>query len=207
MIQPSKADIKQDLEKYVNKAMILIHAPETRDAVLKSLGGEDPVQRLASTAVMIMQKIDSAGRDAGIEVQDSVKVIGAHQIVDMINEVATAAGLFNLNQDLSHLALSVTVQDYVKAEVAAKRIDSQKLKVAMERDLRTLPPKIRKEAQQSPARLQQIARKYNHGKGLSLFPPDPKGTAKSVAADQVGDQAIEQAPVKPKGLLASAGGA
>jgi hypothetical protein len=169
MIQASQASMKHDGEQYVNKAITLIHSPQTSPAILKMLDGNDPVQRVADAAVMIMQRIDSASRQAGIEVQDAIKIWGAHEIVSLIVEMAEAAGKFKLVPDLVTLALSTTVQDYINGEVSARRIDPQKLKVAMQADMRNMPPKMRKEAQQSQQRLPLIARKYNHGAGMAAF--------------------------------------
>jgi len=164
--QPSQAaNYKRDFEQYVAKAMTLIHAKETRDSVVSMLEGDNPVQRVANATVMIMQRLDAAARDAGVEVQDSIKVFGANEIISMVAEVAEASGKAKLDERLLELALSVAVQDYVKAEIAAKRINAQQLKVAIEADLRKLPPKQRKEIQQSQIRIQQTARQYNEGKG------------------------------------------
>lgn len=168
---PQQAAVLSDLKQYVDKGTMLIHSPETRDPVLKMLEGPDPVQKVADATVMIMQRLDAAGRSAGIEVQDAIKIIGAHQLVDQIVEVGEAARKFKLDQDLTHLALSVTIQDYIKIEVSAKRIDPRKLKVALAAEIRQLPPAKRKEVQQSQARIQQIARKYNHGKNVTPQQP------------------------------------
>ena len=170
MIQPSNATIQHDFDQYVNRATILIHSPQSRKQVLAMLlAGSDPVQRVSDATVMIMHRLDSTARDAGIEVQDAVKVMGAHAIVGLIVEFGNAAKIFNLNDDLSELSLSVAVQDYVRSEVKAGRVDPQKLKVAFDADLRSMPPKFRKEAQLAQQRIPMIARQYNHGKGLASF--------------------------------------
>jgi len=165
MIQPSSAGVKQDYDKYVSRATILIHSPQTTGAIQNLLAGPDPVQQVANATVMVMQRIDSAARDAGVEVQDAVKIFGANAIVRLIIELGEAAHKFKIKFDepLTELALSVAVQDYVKGEITAHRIDPQRLNVALQADMRTMPPKMRKEMQQTQLRIQQTARKYNGG--------------------------------------------
>lgn len=170
--KPSQADYKGDYERYVSRATILIHSPETRESVLGLLGGKDPVQRVANATVMVMQRIDSASRTSGIEVQDTVKMFAAHEIVKLVIELGEAAGKFKLDESLVELALSVSVQDYIKAEITARRINPQQLKVKMDADIRKLPPEERKEIQKSLQRVQQTARKYSGSMEASNTPPE-----------------------------------
>ena len=166
MIKPSQSDPKHDFQQYTDKATVLIHAPETRDAVMNLLKPDNPVQCVANATVMIMQRLDSAARAAGIEVQDSIKCFGANSVVRLIVEVGEAGqrfGAFKFDEAHIELALSTAVQDYVKSEVQAGRIDPQRLKVAMDADIRKMPPRQRKEIQSAQIRIQQTARKYNGG--------------------------------------------
>lgn len=166
-IMPSTADYKHDYDNYINKATMLVHSPDTSPAIQNLLTGPDPVQKVADATVMVMQRLDSAARQAGVEVQDSVKIFGANAIVRLIVELGEAAGKFKLDESLIELALSVSVQDYVKGEISAHRIDPQKLNVAMQADIRKLPPKQRKEIQLSQQRVMVTARKYNHGANMT----------------------------------------
>ena len=169
MPKPSQDDFKNEYTQYVTKATVLIHAPETRDSILNMIGGADPVQSIANASVMVMQRLDLAARNAGIELQDTVRIFGANQVVHMIAEVGDAAGKFKLPERLLELALSVATQDYVKGEIAAHRIDPKKLGIALQNDMRQLPPNQRKQIQLSQIRIKETAMKYNHGKGLAAF--------------------------------------
>jgi len=160
-----QADVNKDLAQYVAKATTLLHAPETRDAVISMLDNNDQVQKIANVTVFVMQKVDAAARTKGLEIQDSVRVFAAGDIVTQIAEIGNAAKKFSIDKDLVQLALSVAVQDYVNAEVKAGRIDRKKLQVAIEADLRKMPPQKRKEIQQQIQQTQEIARRYNQGKG------------------------------------------
>lgn len=172
MLNQSKVDFKTDYAQYVAKAIKLIHSPDTREAVLSLLNNNDPVSKVAKAAVVVMQKLDAASRASGMEIGDSVKVLGAAEIVKLIVEFGNAARKFQLDEELVDLALSVAVQDYVKQEMAAGRLDGKKLKVAMEADIRKLPPAKRKEVQQAQYRIAQIARKYNGGRGMQPAPAE-----------------------------------
>lgn len=166
-VKPSSAEGKADLERYINRAITLIHSPETRGAILNMLTNNDPVQRVADATVMVMQRIDAASRGAGIEVQDTIKMYGANEIVNLVVEFGNAAKKFNITPDLAELALSVAVQDYIKSEVQAGRINAQRLKAKMDIDIRNMPPKMQKEVKDSQMRVQQTARKYANGKGMN----------------------------------------
>jgi hypothetical protein len=172
-IVPSKADFMHDYNQYVDKATILIHAPETRDSVIAMLDGPDPVQQVANATLLVTQRLDMAARQSGIEVEDGVKMYGANQIVRLICEVAAAAGKFNLPEPLIKLAFTVACQDYINGEIAAGRINRQQLRVQVLADIRQMPPKLRKQVQQAPAEIQQTARLYNHGKGIAKFMNQP----------------------------------
>ena len=182
-VQASQANVKHDFAAYVSRATTLIHAPETTGAIQGMLAGPDPVSKVAAATVMVMQRLDAAARTAGIEVQDAIKVFGAVEVVNMVAELGEAAGKMPvLNQHLKELALSVAVQDYVKGEVKAGRIDPQRLQVAMQADIRQLPPKQRKEIQDAQIRIQQTARAYNGGAGMGQQFAAPAGTTPVDAA-------------------------
>jgi hypothetical protein len=164
-VQPSQANVKHDFDNYVAKATTLIHSPETTGAIQNMLTGADPVSKVAAATVMIMQRLDAAARAAGVEVQDTVKVYGAADIVNQVAELGEAAGKFGrLPPKLIELALSVAVQDYVKGEIAAGRIDGQKLQAQMQQDMAKIPQKERQEIQAAQVRILQTARQYNGGK-------------------------------------------
>ena len=159
-VRPSDADDREDLKKYIERAIMLIHSDETRGAILSYLKGPDPVQKVADATVMVMQRIDDAARQSGIEVQDTIKMYGAHEILKLVVEFGEAAGYFKMGPDLQELALSVAVQDYIKHEVQSGKINAQRLQAKMQIDIRKMPPKMKAEIQASQARIQQTARKY-----------------------------------------------
>jgi hypothetical protein len=173
-----KESLQRDFTRYVAKATKVIFSPETRDQVLEMLKtGVDPVQSTANVAVMVMQRVDSAIRSAGQELQDSVRIFAGHEVIKSIAEYAEAAKLFKLNEELQLLATSVAAQDYIKAETKAGRINPKALQVQIQADLRKLPPKERTEILAGAKKTQDIAKRYNQGKGsisTAVGQPDKK---------------------------------
>lgn len=164
MTQASQ-DVRKDYDKYLAKATMLIHAPETTGAIQNMLGGGDPVKKIVAATVMIMQRLDGVARASGLEVQDTVKVFAASEIINMIAELGEAAGKFKkLSTRLHELALAAAVQDYVKGEIRAGRIDPKRLQAEMDANLRKLPADQRKEIADAQIRIQQTARQYNGGR-------------------------------------------
>jgi len=163
MLNLSQNSIAGDVGKYVNKATMLIHSKETSDAVLQSLAGKDPVKSVASLTVMVMQRLDSVAREAGVETKDSVKVIGAHAIVEMLCELGTVANKFKITEEYKQLAFSVALQDYFKSEIQSGRIDPVKFKESLNSYLKDKPPSFLKEIQGVAAKIPALAQKYNQG--------------------------------------------
>lgn len=163
----SSPHIKEDFEKYVANAIKLIHSEQTRLKVLGMLHGKDPVSKVADATVMIIQRLDTAARHSGTEVQDTIKVFAAHEIVNLVVEFGEAAGIFRLNDDLKLLALSSACQKYVQSEIAAGRIDGQALQVQLQADMKKMPQKERADIEAGMAKVQNIAKRYNGGQGVS----------------------------------------
>lgn len=196
MIKPSGSNFKDEFAQYVARATALIHSEQGREAYINVLRGTDPVQKVANVTILVMQRVDSVARSKNIEIQDSVRVLAAKAIVDMVIELGEAAKCFPpMDDDMKEFALSVAVQDYVNAEIKAGRMHRQKVAIAIQKDIRQLPPKIRKEMQQSMARIQTTARKYNSQK---KGPDIPEESAPMEQTEE--EQPTPEA--RPTGLLA-----
>lgn len=157
-MKPSlNSNLKIDYTQYLAKGMKILHSRETRDAIMPLLVGDNPVQLVANATIVILQKIDNAARAEGIEVQDTVKLLAAGEFVSQLCEIAEAAKLFALDKDHQQLALAVAVQDYVRAEISAGRIDPVRLMAQVEQGTRKLTPQQKNEMTQSINKLQQTA--------------------------------------------------
>lgn len=150
-----------DVKQYMDKAAMILHDPKTRVTVLQTLKRPDPVKQIAAITVSIMQKLDEMLRQSGIELRDSLKAIGAFVIVADVATFGVEGGAFEkLDKDYVQLAFSIAIQDYVKAEAKAGRINPKALHVAMQADIRRMNPRQRKEIENSMRNLPQIARRY-----------------------------------------------
>ena len=164
MLQPSNpAKMKEDATVYVDKATILIHSQGPRQEFMNMLKAPDPVKAVSGATVIVMQRLDTAMREAGVELDDVVKVVCARYIVSEFVELAAAAKLFNMDTDHAGLALSMAVQNYIKAEAAAGRINMKQLQVQVQIEMRQMDPKTRKEVMAGMAKVQQTGRAYKGG--------------------------------------------
>lgn len=163
MFKLSKEPIAADVEKFVNKATILIHSPETTAKFQKSLSVGDPVKQIALLTVTIIQRIDEASRQQGIETSDAVKVIAAYKIVELLCELGEAAGKFKLSQDFQTLALYAAIQDYFKGEIAAGRIDPVKFRQSAAQGIKSLPPDTLNATKEMINRMPGIVKQYHQG--------------------------------------------
>lgn len=164
VITPSKKPMGLDYQMFVAKGLQLISSPETRNSMLTLLKGGDPVNALARALVVILQKMDSAARAKGTEISDLVKMYGAHDLIVELERVAEAANIFNLDKDHVELAFSAAVQNYIKGEIQAGRINPNKLMMQTKAGLNKMKPEERQKVMQSMQRLQQTAQRYNGGK-------------------------------------------
>ena len=162
-VAPSTRPMGLDLQMYIAKGLELISSPQTRQSVLVMLKNGRPVEALAATLVVIMQRLDAAARKKGIETEDVVKIFGAHELAVELAKVGQAARIMNLDEDHVELALSVAVQDYIKGEVAAGRINPGKLQEKLRTGMAQLSPEKRQEAKAAIEKLQLTAKKYSSG--------------------------------------------
>ena len=184
IVQPSAATIKQDYTSYLSKATTLIHAPETSSSIVNMLAGPDtPQQKVADATVMIMQRIDQAGRQAGVEISDFVRCIAAHAIVQLLDEIGVTAGkLKKMDANMINLSMSIAIQNYFKGEIKAGRIDPQKLKATIQSGIARAPQKTRQQMHQSLAAIQRTAKSQSNNAAsvnsttpIAAAPPPPKG--------------------------------
>ncbi|MDO8534629.1 MAG: hypothetical protein Q7S17_07810, partial [Xanthobacteraceae bacterium] len=76
--------------KFMDNALKLIYDPKTFKTVLKSLAGtRDPVDNLANTAAIIVERLTSSAKKAGAPIDPAVLMNGATEIVE---DLANTAG-------------------------------------------------------------------------------------------------------------------
>lgn len=161
-VRPSQRKPKEDYEEWVAIAMEILHSKQTRGAIqdlLKS-GASDPVNTMAKTLGLVLTKLDQSSRNSGQEVDDAVKLLALAEVENQLVEIAEALGAFTLDEAHKELALSIAVQDYVKSEVAAGRINPVKLQAQMATSVSKMPPAERMAMEKSLQRIQQTAKSY-----------------------------------------------
>lgn len=161
---PSTKPMGLDYQMFVAKGLDLISGQQTRKDILVLLKAGKPVESLANTLVVVLQKLDIAARKKGTEVHDYVKIIGANELLQELAKIAKAARIFDLDKDHLELAFSLAIQDYVKTEIQAGRIDGAKLYQTMQQNVKKMAPKDKQEMDLAIQRIAATAKKYNGGK-------------------------------------------
>ena len=160
MIQVSKNSMDQDYKQWRTKAMMIVHGRKTRDDILNLLRIKDPVSATAELTVQIVEKMDAAMRKEGVEVDDAVKLFGAKEVIRQLAEVAESAKVFEMSDDLQDLTLAVAVQEYIKREIKAGRVDPRKIRSESLANIKKMPPKLRREMDEGYRKVQGTAAKY-----------------------------------------------
>lgn len=142
----------------VNKGNRILHSPDTSDHIVEMLKtGGRPEESVAKVMLYVFSIVDNAARQAGQEIDDQDRIVALAQLVKMAAELAKAAGLFTLNEKQMQLAISLSIQMYLKQEIAAGRIDPQKLQADLQKGIAAMPPDKQKELNQSVLSINQTA--------------------------------------------------
>jgi hypothetical protein len=142
----AEQEMQEDYQKFINKGTKLIHSEQTRDSVLEVLNRDNPLESVADVSVYLVQRIDQAARAAGVEVHDIVKLHGAVDLVGQVAEVGAMAGKIpELSQEELQASLAITVEKYLKGEIAGGRIDQAALQSELQKGIQQMPPEAQKE--------------------------------------------------------------
>ena len=93
-----------------------------------------------------------------------MKISGAHELINRLNHIMTAAKIASLDKNHIELAFSLAVQDYMRGEIKAGRINPAKLQQQQQMAMQEMKPKQRQEIQESLTRIQATAKAYHGGK-------------------------------------------
>ena len=163
--------VEGDINQFISKGMKLLHSEQTRDGVLKVLQSQpNKLQAVSDAIVPIVQKIDSSARTAGGEIHDMIKLQGTAELAQQVIEIGEASGAVDkFTPEETQTALAITVQDYLKGEISAGRIDPNILQQEMNKGLGQLPPKDQEQINQSMQTIDQTAESYKNT-GTQLQP-------------------------------------
>lgn len=141
LLSPEQAQLEG--RKLVAKAKIILHQQGTFDQVIKllELKGSRPEQLVAHVCVMLIQLLDATARKEKVEIDDRAHVYGAYGLCAEIGDLAKEQHIFTLSGLQLGLAIGLTIQDYLKGEIAAGRIDKDALAADFYKAIRMMPHK------------------------------------------------------------------
>lgn len=113
---------KADFQQFIAQGMKVLHAPETRDTMLKRLTQGNPIQAIAEVTLTIVQKLEGAA-----QVSDIVKLDGANVIMREVAELAEAAGVKPLSDEEKSTAFSLALEMYVMQGVKSGKMNPEEL--------------------------------------------------------------------------------
>ena len=121
---------KLEGRKALAKAVQIMYDPVAYREVVKMLSvkGKRPEELVATVSVNLMQRVDASSREAGEEIDDRARIMASVRLPEEVAELAKTKGLFTLSSAQVQLAGSLGTEMYLKAEIAAGRIDGEKLK-------------------------------------------------------------------------------
>lgn len=91
-------------------------------------GGNPAVLALANTATQIVQKLDVASKEAGQQVSDDVLYHGGAEVIELLAEIAEAAGIHEYTEEEINGALIQAVDNYRPIAEEMGRTDADTLK-------------------------------------------------------------------------------
>lgn len=157
---------KAQAHQLVTRGIELLHAPQTRDDIVAALkNSPNPVEGIANQAKAIIQKVDSISRKEGIELDLQAEMFGGKDLVAEIAEIAEAATGIVIDEDDRQLAFSVSVQNYLKEEIAAGRVDPEELKAGAQQALSQMPKEGQEAANNEMLKIDATAERLKSGQG------------------------------------------
>lgn len=123
------------VEKYIAHGMKIIHAPETRDKVIKVFeSGLEPPDALASAAEKVVTMVDQAITNNGTAApaSDPVRFLGGFALLNQLAEVGDAAGKFKIDQDILMQAFSLLLSGQMERGLKEGKYTAEELKAAGE---------------------------------------------------------------------------
>ncbi|MCK5019002.1 MAG: hypothetical protein KAS32_18220 [Candidatus Peribacteraceae bacterium] len=119
---------KEDLTKFINKGIKLVHSEGSREQVINKLGQGNPIQSVADVTVGMVQRLEQAAETGGIKLDSVTKLAGANAIMGEIIDLGVAAkAIPEMSEQERVTSFSVAVQDYVKAGIDNGSLDANAL--------------------------------------------------------------------------------
>lgn len=114
---------QQEYELFVDNAIKLMSEPRVAGALRQNLQAEDPVDGLASAAVMVVKRLKDSAKKAGREVNPDVLMHGGAEILEILASTAAKAGIHDFSEEETENALYRAMDLY--RETSKDEIDQE----------------------------------------------------------------------------------
>ena len=169
-------EVESQKNRMVTMGLEMLHAPQTRDKIIDAMMQPHPVDGVKNGVVSLMQRTDEAMRKEGVQISGQAKVDSAVELVGEVSELSNAIGA-KLDDKEIRLALSLALQDYVKPEIEAGRIDPQEAKAGIAQAMQNMSPEQRKTVNDQSLEINASAEAMRSGVIPAPAPPAAPGPA------------------------------
>ena len=169
-------EVESQKNRIVTMGLEMLHAPQTRDKIIDAMMQPHPVDGVKNGVVSLMQRTDEAMRKEGVQISGQAKVDSAVKLVSEVSELSNAIGA-KLDDKEIRLALSLALQDYVKPEIEAGRIDPQEAKAGISQAMQNMSPEQRKTVNDQSLEINDSAQQMRSGAIPAPAPPAAPGPA------------------------------
>jgi len=150
-----KLDAKRQLTQYVVKGMQLLHSGETGGDIVEVLKGTpNKSQAVAEVTTSVLQRLDTAAREAGDDVHDMIKLEGAVDLLQQVIEIGEVSGATKkFTPEETQAAIALTVQEYLRGEIASGRVNKDELAKQITGGISQMSPEDQEELNKETLRI------------------------------------------------------
>lgn len=174
----SEEDTQVDSHRLVTRGMEIIHSPQAKDKIVSDIkSSPNTVEGIAGQVKAVIQRVDSIARKEGKEINAMAQLSGGMELVNEMADLTESVTGEKVNGDDRELAFTVSVQDYLKDEIAAGRADPAELQAGVQQAMEGLDPEQFEAANNQMLKLNSTAEKV-------------KGKTEAKPAEKPADQEV-----------------
>jgi len=115
---------QKQYDEFVENALRLTYDKKTMPNVLETLkGGDNPIEGLANTLVMVVTALEKQADAAGAELSSDVIFHGSFEIIADLANLQKEAGIADLDDDEVEKAIYMAIDIYRQQKQSAGRLD------------------------------------------------------------------------------------
>jgi hypothetical protein len=172
-------ELEAQKNRMVTMGIEMLNSPQTRDKIINSMMQPHPVDGVKNGVLAVMQRTDEAMRKEGVQIFGQAKLDSAVELVGEVSEISEAIGAKLDDKDI-RLALSLAIQDYMKPEIEAGRIDAQEAKAGIATAMQNMSPEERKITNDQTLEIDQSAQAMRSGAIPGPSPPAVAPTGEEI---------------------------